>query len=87
MTLQRPAFIAFTGVDRADLKDGRTGLAQNRLPPSTTITDVRPEDVIDLSTEHTRDPRWTSAGITAFHRSCVRITSSRTASGISQSRA
>ncbi|HSU68684.1 MAG TPA: UTP--glucose-1-phosphate uridylyltransferase, partial [Tepidisphaeraceae bacterium] len=34
---------------RADLKNGRTGLAQNRLPPSTSIEDVRPEDVDDLT--------------------------------------
>src|SRR6266540_2460027 len=34
---------------RADLKEGRIGLAQNRLPPSAVIEDVRPEDVIDAS--------------------------------------
>jgi hypothetical protein len=32
---------------RADLKDGRIGLSQNRLPPSTMIEDVQPGDVID----------------------------------------
>lgn len=32
---------------RSDLKDGRIGLAQNRLPASTQIEDVRPEDVAD----------------------------------------
>ena len=32
---------------RAELRDGRIGLAQNRLPAATTIEDVRPEDVID----------------------------------------
>jgi hypothetical protein len=31
---------------RADLKDGRIGLAQNRLPVSTQIEDVREEDVV-----------------------------------------
>jgi len=30
---------------RADLKNGRIGLAQNRLPAATVIEDVRPEDV------------------------------------------
>jgi hypothetical protein len=30
---------------RADLKSGRIGLSQNRLPPATVIEDVRPEDV------------------------------------------
>ncbi|HEX4792998.1 MAG TPA: UTP--glucose-1-phosphate uridylyltransferase [Humisphaera sp.] len=34
---------------RADLKSGRTGLAQNRLPASTVIEDVKREDVVDLS--------------------------------------
>ena len=33
---------------RADLKNGRIGLSQNRLSRSTTITDVRDQDVIDL---------------------------------------
>jgi len=32
---------------RADLRAGRTGLAQNRLPASTTVEDVTREDVID----------------------------------------
>ncbi len=35
---------------RADLKDGRIGLAQNRLPASTKIQDVAPGDVIDATT-------------------------------------
>ena len=34
---------------RADMKSGRTGLAQNRLPPSTSIEDVLKEDIEDLS--------------------------------------
>jgi hypothetical protein len=32
---------------RSDLKNGRIGLPQNRLSPSTTIQDVRPQDVLD----------------------------------------
>ena len=32
---------------RADLKEGRIGLAQNRLPASAIIEDTRPEDVVD----------------------------------------
>ena len=32
---------------RADLRAGRYGLGQNRLPSTTNIEDVRPEDVID----------------------------------------
>jgi len=35
---------------RADVKNGRIGLAQNRLPAVTIIEDVRDEDVFDAST-------------------------------------
>jgi hypothetical protein len=35
---------------RADLKNGRIGLAQNRLPVNTEIRDVEPGDVYDAST-------------------------------------
>jgi len=34
---------------RADLKEGRIGLAQNRLPPSAVIEDVQEGDVADFS--------------------------------------
>jgi hypothetical protein len=34
---------------RADLKAGRIGLAQNRLPVNSDIRDVQPEEVADLS--------------------------------------
>ncbi|MGC9520490.1 MAG: UTP--glucose-1-phosphate uridylyltransferase [Anaerolineae bacterium] len=34
---------------RADLRSGRIGLAQNRLPASTEIRDVAPGDVLDLT--------------------------------------
>ena len=34
---------------REDLKNGRIGLAQNRLPVNADIKDVQPEDVIDLT--------------------------------------
>jgi hypothetical protein len=34
---------------RADLRAGRIGLAQNRLPASTSIEDVRPGDVVDAN--------------------------------------
>ena len=34
---------------RADLRAGRIGLAQNRLPASSVIEDVRPEDVCDTT--------------------------------------
>jgi len=35
---------------RADLRSGRIGLAQNRLPASTRIEDVGPDDVTDATT-------------------------------------
>lgn len=35
---------------RDDLRSGRIGLSQNRLPQSTTISDVHPGDVIDVRT-------------------------------------
>ncbi len=34
---------------RADLRSGRIGLAQNRLPASTVIVDAAPDDVIDMT--------------------------------------
>ncbi|MCX6997801.1 MAG: UTP--glucose-1-phosphate uridylyltransferase [Kiritimatiellaeota bacterium] len=34
---------------RTDVRSGRLGLAQNRLPASTTLEDVRPEDVVDAT--------------------------------------
>jgi hypothetical protein len=45
---------------RADLRAGRIGLAQNRLPASTQIEDVRPEDVQD--TRCGIDPRIVEIG-------------------------
>lgn len=36
---------------RQDLQNGRIGLAQNRLPNSAVIEDVRPEDVRDFSSK------------------------------------
>jgi UDP-N-acetylglucosamine pyrophosphorylase len=40
---------------RSDLKTGRIGLAQNRLAPSTKITDIKEEDVIDTTRGATRE--------------------------------
>jgi galactokinase/mevalonate kinase-like predicted kinase len=34
---------------RSDLRAGRVGLGQNRLPASTQIEDVRPDDVVDAT--------------------------------------
>jgi hypothetical protein len=36
---------------RANLRGGRIGLAQNRLPVTSQIDDVRPEDVVNLTRE------------------------------------
>jgi hypothetical protein len=55
-----PALLERNGFDReqhelirGDLKAGRIGLAQNRLPASTFIADAAPEDWIDARTEAT----------------------------------
>ena len=34
---------------RTDLRNGRIGLAQNRLPANTIISDVQPDDIIDTT--------------------------------------
>ena len=60
---------------RAEMKAGRTGLAQNRLPPSTTITDVKDEDVADLTSERRRDPRWAKLGREALAAGKVAVLS------------
>jgi hypothetical protein len=58
---------------RAELKSGRTGLAQNRLPASTTIEDVLAEDVDDLTSEV--DPKWAALGAEALARGQVAVVS------------
>ncbi|MEX2214467.1 MAG: UTP--glucose-1-phosphate uridylyltransferase [Phycisphaeraceae bacterium] len=60
---------------RANLRAGRIGLAQNRLPASTTIEDVRPDDVIDVTTPERIDPQWTRAGEAAIRAGEVGIIS------------
>jgi hypothetical protein len=49
---------------RSNLKAGRIGLAQNRLPPTTSITDVREEDVIH--TEHAASKEDYERGLEAI---------------------
>jgi hypothetical protein len=53
---------------RADLIAGRTGLAQNRLPRTTSVEDVRPQDVADLTAGGSSDSRaqWLQLGQTAL---------------------
>ena len=67
---------------RSDLKSGRTGLAQNRLPPSTRIEDVHPGDVDDLSGAEAGDSgydgraaEWTSLGGQAIKAGAVAVVS------------
>jgi hypothetical protein len=56
---------------RADLRNGRIGLAQNRLPASTSIQDVREEDVTDATGTIHRD--LVAAGKEALARGEVAI--------------
>jgi hypothetical protein len=63
---------------RADLRSGRIGLSQNRLPAATTIEDVRDEDVTflddagpgcgDASRQAARRSRHAEAGLDAIRR-------------------
>ncbi len=50
---------------RSDLKLGRIGLAQNRLPAQTTIDDVLPDDVIDVRGESDQALRQLGAAVIA----------------------
>ncbi len=47
---------------RADLRSGRIGLAQNRLPASTIIEDVAPGDVVQITNYELRITNSESAG-------------------------
>ncbi|HEY2587369.1 MAG TPA: UTP--glucose-1-phosphate uridylyltransferase [Tepidisphaeraceae bacterium] len=58
---------------RAELKGGRTGLPQNRLPSSTTIEDVEPQDVDDLTSGS--NPEWTALGRAALKEGAVGVLS------------
>jgi hypothetical protein len=64
--------LAELGFDRAqheqirrDLREGRIGLAQNRLPPSAVIEDVRAEDVVPADTA---GPAERELGLAALRR-------------------
>jgi hypothetical protein len=60
---------------RTDLKAGRTGLAQNRLPATTSIKDVEPDDVADLIDERSIDPSWLTIGKAALTEGQVGVIS------------
>lgn len=58
---------------RADLRSGRIGLAQNRLPVNSQIEDVRPDDVFDMTTavpDHLRE-----SGLNALRDGAVAVVS------------
>ncbi len=54
---------------QADLRSGRIGLAQNRLPVSATIEDVRPADVLGV------DERFSKLGMEALRAGEVAVVS------------
>src|SRR6185369_10737711 len=56
---------------QADLRSGRIGLAQNRLPASATIDDVRPGDVFDAT--GAVDERFTQLGMEALRAGEVAV--------------
>jgi len=57
---------------RADLRDGRIGLAQNRLPVSAELEDVRAEDVAQADALG-RDAALREAGLAALSRGEVAV--------------
>jgi hypothetical protein len=58
---------------RADLRSGRIGLAQNRLPVSSNIEDVKPEDIYDASQE--LPDTFRDIGMDALHEGTVAVVS------------
>lgn len=58
---------------RADLKDGRIGLAQNRLPASVAIEDVKPEDVADFAKHQQPAQKLESLGRAALKNGEVAV--------------
>jgi hypothetical protein len=58
---------------RAELKDGRIGLAQNRLPASAVIEDVKRNDVFDASDRPSEAAGYRAAGLEALKRGQVAV--------------
>ena len=56
---------------QADMRSGRIGLAQNRLPASTDIVDVKPGDVLDAV--HELPARYRHIGLEALSRGMVAV--------------
>ena len=74
------AYLAENGFDatqheqiRADLREGRIGLAQNRLPANATIEDVLPGDVTDVSHFKSQISNLKSQGVTALEAGSVAV--------------
>ena len=58
---------------RADLRDGRIGLAQNRLPANATIEDVLPGDIQDVSQFKSQISNLKSSGEAALKAGSVAV--------------
>ena len=58
---------------RADLHGGRIGLAQNRLPASAVIEDVRAGDVMDFASTEGDHSHFREAGLAALRRGEVAV--------------
>jgi hypothetical protein len=58
---------------RADLRDGRIGLAQNRLPANATIEDVLPGDVQDVAQFKSQISNLKSSGEAALKAGSVAV--------------
>jgi UDP-N-acetylglucosamine pyrophosphorylase len=58
---------------REDLKQGRIGLAQNRLPGNTTIEDVQPTDVADLAQMSSQRHDFEFVGLEALKKGEVAV--------------
>ena len=81
------ALLAASGFDRtqheqirAELRAGRIGLAQNRLPPTTEVRDVEPGDVLDTTGVQDEAP-YTSVGMQALRDGAVAVVSLAAGSG------
>jgi hypothetical protein len=60
---------------RANLRAGRLGLAQNRLPANSDIRDVAPGDVLDASESLETLNQYRSAGLDALRSGAVAVVS------------
>src|SRR4029079_19557282 len=58
---------------RTHLREGRIGLAQNRLHANAVIEDVRPEDVLDHSEFHVSHAGLRETGLEALRRGTVAV--------------